>query len=585
MGRGAPCQGTYTPYASDLYFDEHTTDDVEQIIIVGAGIAGVSAAVLISQKVRNATLAVYEKLPKVGGTWARNVYPGVRCDVPSHAYQLSFAPNTEWSEYYPKGQEIQEYYESVIEKYGITPSFHTSHEVLRATWLKDASRWVVEVKDLETGNVKVDTAEFFVSAQGRINIPSFPAVPGLYDRFGGDVIHTALWPEGYSIKDKRVAIIGNGASGQQLLPNILKDVAHIDHYVRTKTWVTATFAKDLHEATADSPGGPKYTDEQRKTFREDPKTYLEHRRFFNLKFYGRLGTDKLGSQANEDLRQQIIACMRERLGGDEEWLARVLPDYAPGCKRLTPAPGYLEALKHPKVEYVTDPIISTDSTGIVTADGTHRPVDVVITATGFKINYNTYFPIIGADGVDACDKFAADGPIGFPATYLGVMVPGYPNYFTALSAQGNARGGTVPLQTEIAATFIAKAIRKIQSQSYSSLEPREDAAIEFNQIVNTHFEGKVTTDKCNSWYKQGGGDSRNLLAWPGTFHHRADILREPRWEDFHFVRRGGAEANRFEYFGNGSTRRGELADDIELTKYLKEIGQIDLETVHELWNE
>lgn len=153
-------------------------------------------------------------------------------------------------------------------------------------------------------------------------------------------------------------------------------------------------------------------------------------------------------------------------------------------------------------------------------------------------------------------------------------------------AQGNARGGTVPLQCEISATYIAKCIRKVQTQSYITLEPRQDAAEEFNDVANGYFQGKVFQDKCNSWFKLGKGATRVVLAWPGTYHHRADSLRDPRWEDFTFKRRPGAEINRFEYFGDGTTfREVILRDDVNLTSYLREVGKCDIATVHELWNE
>jgi hypothetical protein len=165
------------------------------------------------------------------------------------------------------------------------------------------------------------------------------------------------------------------------------------------------------------------------------------------------------------------------------------------------------------------------------------------------------------------------------------MAPGIPNYFTILQAQGNARGGTVPVQCEISATFIAKAIRKVQSQAYVALHPSEEAATEFNDIVAGFFDNKVVNDKCNSWFKQNAGHSRNLIAWPGSFHHRADVLRDPRWEDFHFIRQRNARRNRFEYFGSGHTVRDLHGTEAELTNYLKEVGKLDVATVHEAWNE
>jgi cation diffusion facilitator CzcD-associated flavoprotein CzcO len=127
-----------------------------------------------------------------------------------------------------------------------------------------------------------------------------------------------------------------------------------------------------------------------------------------------------------------VKTMLERLNGDEKWLARVLPDYAPGCKRLTPAPGYLETLLQPHVEYITEPIVSATSNGLVTADGTVREVDAIFTATGFKGGYVPRFPTIGKDGVDLRDKWSFDSQPGYPETYLGVMALGFPNYFFVL---------------------------------------------------------------------------------------------------------------------------------------------------------
>lgn len=346
--------------------------------------------------------------------------------------ELSVDPNTDWSEYYPKGAEIQRYWEAVVERNGLKDSVHLKREVIGAKWNRETNQWAVEVKNLENGKVSVDTAEFLVSAQGRISIPKHPDIEGLYDHFGGDVIHTAKWPSGFELKGKRVAVIGNGASGQQLVPNILAQVSRLDHYVRTKTWVTATFARGLHEATAEAPGGPKYTEEEKKRFREDPAAYLEHRRHFALEFQQPPGRETIGSKSNNELRERIIDTMRHRLDGDEEWLQRVLPDYAPGCKRLTPAPGYLEALRHEKVDYITDPILQVDKTGIITADGKHREVDVIITATGFELGFTSLFPVFGRDGIDLRDKWGAEGDIGYPESYLGLMAPGCPNYFTIL---------------------------------------------------------------------------------------------------------------------------------------------------------
>jgi hypothetical protein len=140
------------------------------------------------------------------------------------------------------------------------------------------------------------------------------------------------------------------------------------------------------------------------------------------------------------------------------------------------------------------------------------------------------------------------------------------------------------MQCEISAMYIAKAIRKVQSQSYKALRPSQEATDYFNQIVEGYFDDKVTTDSCSSWFKVSKGRSCVVVGWPGTGHHRFDILRDPRWEDFIFDRADDAKGNPYEYFGNGWTERERSGDKAELTKYLLEVGKIDLATVHESWN-
>lgn len=576
---------------------------------------------LLSQKVPNSTVTVYDRLDKIVSECSRPSenapsshfnasrvahgqqmckyktstcplnkliasYPGVRCDVPSHAYQLSFEPNLDWTEYYPKGAEIQQYYERVVAKFGLTDRFRVRHQVVRATWLSEASQWAVEVRNLDTGEVIVDTADFFVSSQGRISEPKFPEIPGLTDIFKGRVVHSALWPKDLEYEGKRVAVIGAGASGQQVVCALLRPAGHVDHYVRTKTWISSSLVGDFVEATVEAPGGHIYTEEERRAFHEDPGAYVKYRREFEVRMQrSRLkGGTVIGHPVNLQAREKILNRMLERLDGDQEWLDRITPEYVYGCKRPTPAPGYIEALKTPALSYITEGIARIDETGIITVDGTHRPVDIIVTATGFENGYTTRFPVIGADGVDLRDKWGLESPIGYPESYLGVMAPGYPNYFTVLQAQANALGGSVPLQTEITATYISKAIRKIQSQSYSALDPKQEAADEFNNLIDNFFEGKTVQGECRSWSKIGFGKGRVVLGWPGGFQHRVRALRDPRWEDFNFVRRPGAKINRFEYFGNGLTDIDEDEDDVRLTNYLREYSELDPKKHHE-WAE
>ncbi|KAF1812670.1 putative monooxygenase [Eremomyces bilateralis CBS 781.70] len=559
-------------------------DQPVKIIIVGAGLAGIITAILLSYKVRNLSYVIYDKNTKLGGTWAENVYPGVRCDVPSHCYQTTFAPNHHWSEYYSRGHEIREYYESIVNKYNVRSHIQFRKEVIRATWIPNLANWEIQVKNMDTGVITTDTAPFFINAQGRLSKPQMPDIPGLMTEYKGPVLHTAVWDVNYDLTGKRVAVIGNGASGQQIVPNILPKVAHLDHYVRSKVWVTPSLQKNTVQAEAGNPGGYQYTKEDIRKFNNDPEEYVAYRRTIEKNLHERFQRTILGSEDNEELREACIKTMSRQLNGSKEWLDRLLPDFAPGCKRLTPAPGYLEALQDEKVTFVQDRIDRVTAKGIVTSDGQERVVDLIIAATGFSNGFVPYFPTVGRNGVDISKDWANGGAVGYPETYFGIMAPDMPNYFFILQAQSNGGGGSIPLQCEISATYIAKVIRKLQLQSYRSITPSREAVEDFNDLCLGYFQDKVVSDTCSSWLKSSGPKPRTLVWWPGSGHHRIMICREPRWEDFDYDRSGDAKKNRYAYFGSGWTERERIGGVEKLTSYLKAEDKVDLELLHEYWN-
>lgn len=278
----------------------------------------------------------------------------------------------------------------------------------------------------------MEHSNFFINAQGRLSEPQMPSIPGLLTEFKGKVMHTGAWDSAYNLNGKRVAIIGNGASGQQILPNLLPSVAHIDHYVRSRVWVTPTFLKNGIEARADNPGAYQYTEAEMANFENDPQAYFEYRQRIEATLHTKFQRNILRSKENEELRQACIETMSRRVNGSREWLERLIPDFAPGCKRLTPAPGYLEALQSPHVSYIQEKIVSITDKAIVTADGTEREVDVIIAATGFANGFVPYFPTIGRNGVDISQTWSEGGATGYPDTYFGVMAPDMPNYFFIL---------------------------------------------------------------------------------------------------------------------------------------------------------
>lgn len=471
-------------------------------------------------------------------------------------------------------------------KHGVDKHLKLSTTVTRAAWIADKSQWQVDVFEKDTGSTYTVYADFLVSATGRLNNAKLPDIPGL-ERFSGPLMHTGHWDKSVLLEDKRIAVIGNGASGMQIVPALMPRVKHIVHFARTRNWVSPAFNNGLTALAAKNgnPGGHEFSEDQRRAFEQDSAAYLEYRRGLDATFHRGLAAMYKDSEASAKLRAELTALMSERVDHDRELLARLIPEYAPICKRLTPAPGYLEALRNPQVDYVTEAISEVQEHSIITRDGESHEVDAIITATGFPDSSVPDFPVVGRDGRTIQEIWGKDGCVGYPRSYFGIMTPNFPNYFFVLQTQGTAFGGTVPLQCEQTATYIAQCIRKIQAQSYASLEPTEEATRDFDAVVEGWFADKTTIDTCNSWWKQGSGPSRVLIAWPGSGHHKWDISRFPRWEDFSFKRRKGAEKNRFHYFGSGVTAKEEEGDLRTITAYLSEVGKADLPSLHESWTQ
>jgi cation diffusion facilitator CzcD-associated flavoprotein CzcO len=322
-----------------------------------------------------------------------------------------------------------------VKEFGVDEHLNLKHEVLSAVWSDNIKQWVVKVQNLATREVFTETSDFFISAAGRLNVPKYPKIPGLETVYKGTVVHTAEWTDGLTknLKGKRVAVIGNGASGQQILVNILEETAHIDHYVRSRQWTVSSFNPNLVSAKIDLAGAHIYTDEEKKNFDNEPQAYLEYRREIERYFHGRYEGTISGSQENDQIRQKYEEELLTRLGGDKSWFDRLVPNFAPGCKRPIPSAGYIDAIRNSKVDYVDGTKIThATATGLVTEDRKERPIDIVIVATGFENGFLPLFPTIGKNGVDLGKLWAEDGPIGYPETYFGVMAPNIPNYFAVV---------------------------------------------------------------------------------------------------------------------------------------------------------
>lgn len=446
------------------------------------------------------------------------------------------------------------------------------HRVDDASW--DGASWNLTITHVGSGAVTHDKADFVLTAIGRFNAWKLPDYPGMSE-YKGILRHASHWDPGFDPTGKRVAVIGNGASGIQLVANLQRSVARLDHYARSKTWIAASWAGDERTLEAQL-----YSEEKKASF-QDPEAYLAFRKTMEDKYWRRFATFLKG-EANDNVRKRFEETMKARLSKKPEILEQILPDFSPNCRRLTPGPGYLEALQEDNVAFIRDRISRFTETGIETVDGKHRDVDAVFCATGANGDMIPPFPV-RANGKELSAEWRPDGEHGFPYTYLGAATPGFPNLFFVHGPHGTGPGGTVPHSVEAQVTFYAKILRKAAREGIKSIVPKRAAADDFVEYSDAFFAKTVLADGCSSWYNGGRPGARIHGLWPGSSLHVTTIRREPRWEDWDYEYLEESQGNRFLwYFGNGSSRAEQL-EGSDITTYLDIPEKIDLRDLHEPW--
>jgi cation diffusion facilitator CzcD-associated flavoprotein CzcO len=480
-------------------------------------------------------------------------------------------PKTQWSEKFAQGAEILDYWQSKAREHNAYQYIRLNSAVQSVEWSESESKWIVKVQKPGTEEVFEDHADFVLTATGRFNRWKLPDYPGITD-YKGHLRHTSNWDPSYDPTGKNVAVIGNGASGIQVVPNLQRVVNRLDHYARNKTWIAGSWAGD--ERTFDPQF---YTAEELKEF-EDPEKYLAFRRELEVKYWRRFAGVFRGSKMNENMREQFIEIMKKRLAKKPELLDNLVPDFNPNCRRLTPGPGYLEAITEDNVDFIQTRIKRFTETGIETVDGKHREVDAVFCATGSHTV--SEFPII-SKGVELGEVWQPDGKYGFPYTYLGLATPGFPNLLFIAGPHGTGSSGTVPHAVEVQLTYYAKLLRKVSSQGIATVVPSQQAADDFVEYSDAFFPKTVLTDNCSSWANGGQPGGRVFGVWPGSAAHVTIVRREPRWEDWEYTY-VNKHKNRFAYFGTGWTKK-EADPDSDLVPYLKLPTEIDLRDLHEKW--
>jgi 4-hydroxyacetophenone monooxygenase len=488
--------------------DEIAPDSTFRVAIVGAGMSGLLVAYRLKQV--GIPFVVFEKNAEVGGTWFENTYPGCRVDNPNHNYSYSFAQRTDWPFHYSTHDVLHGYFERFADEHGLRSQIQFATEVESMCWSDESRQWTLAVRGPDGSSTQV-RADAVVSAVGQLNQPRMPDIPGL-ERFEGEAFHSARWRHDVELAGRRVAVIGTGASAMQFIPIIAETVSTLSVFQRTPAWLVPT--PDYHEPIADG---------LRWLYAHVP-FYSEWNRFW---IFWRMGDGALEGVSvdpgwkerkdsvgplNDMGRQLQTAYLQAEFGDRPDLLAKVIPDYPVGAKRMIRDNGvWARTLKRENVELVTSGILAITPEGVVDGDGIEHPVDVLIHGTGFLASrFLTPMKVTGRGGIDLHERWQGDDA----RAYLGVTVPDFPNFFMLYGPNTNiVVNGSIIYFSECGARYLLDCLRVLLEEGASAMVVREDVHAEFNRAIDAKNRSMAWgASDVNSWYKNSRG--RSAQNWP-----------------------------------------------------------------------
>jgi 4-hydroxyacetophenone monooxygenase len=423
---------------------------------------------------------------------------------------------------------VRAYLEGVAKKFG--PFAHTrfGSEVKKATFDEARDKWVVEY-DTADGRETIE-ANYVINGVGTFTNPKFPNFEGL-ESFEGEVLHPARWPEGVDFTGKRVAVIGNGSTGVQLLAPVAAQADHVDVFQRTPQWISP---RDKYGAPMEPEilwlldNFPGYWNWWR---------YMAIAALFGT--HGFIVPDeewvKQGGKwnpMNDQLRADLTAYIKAQVNGDEDLIERLTPDYAPFSRRPVVDNGWYKSLTRDNVDLVTSPIVRFTPKGIETTDGEIHEIDAVITATGFEVmQYLWPADYIGKDGLNIHDFWAPDGP----RAYISMMVPEFPNMFMLYGPNSQPlSGGTgLPVWYVIWSAYAARLITRALTEGKSRVEVTQEAFERYNKELDAEASTLLLLQEEGApeenYYINEHGRMQVNAPWYGPEYHR--MCTEIEWDD------------------------------------------------------
>jgi cyclohexanone monooxygenase len=476
--------------------------------IIGAGPGGLALGIFL-RKAGFRDFTIFDREDGVGGTWLINTYPGLACDVKSHLYSYSFDLNANWSRLWSAQPEILEYFQRCADRHRLGPNLKLNTEVVAARWDADANAW-----HLTTSTGQRYTFDVMVSA---IGLFTQPVLPDLVEEepFTGTLMHTARWDHSVDLRDARVAVLGTGSTASQLIPEVAKLAKKVYSVQRSPTWIL-----------------PKpdraYTDRQKWLFAHVPLAKRLYRTRLWLRSESNIGVIENGSDKTQEFKG-IALRQLEAIVPDDELRRRLTPDHPLGCKRLVFATDYLQTLTQPHVEVVSSPARRLRSRSLVTEDGTELDVDVVLCATGYAAaDYLGQIEVTGEGGTSLRETWK-DGAYA----YLGMAVPGFPNFFMLYGPNTNVGSNSVIFMLEAQARYIVRALIHMRRRRKPYIAVRREVMATFIAKIDDWMEGTVWLTRCHNYFRAANG--RVVTQWPRSARAFWAMTRRFKAADYTFA--------------------------------------------------
>lgn len=472
-----------------------------RFIVIGAGISGILAAIKLKEAGFE-DITVFEKAERLGGTWRDNIYPGVACDIPSHLYCYSFAPNPDWSHRYAPGHEILAYLERVAQRFDVMRHIRFRTEVSQCEF--SSGRWKVA-----TRAGAQHEADVVIAATGVTHHPHVPRLPGV-ESFRGTCVHSARWPENFELRRQRLGVIGTGSSAVQIVSAAVRQAEHVFVFQRTPQWIMPQ-------------ENPPFTEAEQQAFRTDPDSMIHKRAGMERKFVQNFSdavTD-IDSPRLKEIEAECRAYLDSEVK-DPQLREKLRPAYRPACKRLVISPDYYRAIQQPNATLVTEAIECIEPYGVRTRDGSLHELDVLVLATGFRTDrFIRPTRVFGRNGQSLDEAWHVR-----PTAYLCIAVPGFPNFFFLNGPNGPV--GNYPLieVAEAQMRYLLQLIEKLRCGECAELAPTPASAQSFEAARIEQAKRTVWTSGCSSWYLDDAGVP---AAWPWPIGKFREWMAQPDW--------------------------------------------------------